>query len=63
MYIYSRRHYNQFVKQLPLELWFMIMELCEDEYWSDANLCVAMGLNFHYLKRLMWIPNNKLDKN
>lgn len=55
MHIINRSKLNKFLKVLPLELWYMIMEECVDEWWTDASLCIAMGLNFHDLPRLQWV--------
>ena len=46
MYIINERKLKQFLKLLPMELWYMIMDECYDEWWSDASLSIAMGLNF-----------------
>lgn len=46
---------KKFLRLLPLELWYLILDEAVDEYWSDASLAIAMGLNFHDLKRLTWV--------
>lgn len=55
MHIWNEAYLKRFLRLLPLEVWYIIMEYTEDWYWSDASLAIAMGLNFHDLRRLQWV--------
>lgn len=54
MDIFNPAYYNSFIKLMPLELWLMVADESRDEWWSDANLCIAMGLNFYKLRRFSY---------
>lgn len=59
MEVFNEDYFLGFIRLMPFELWLLVADECIDEWWSDANLCIAMGLNFYQLRRFNYTVNKR----